>query len=148
MCGKNIKIKDSTYNDIKDFSLLNSNEKIPTFKEVLNFINSKVNLLIELKPAPLDKKTFCQKVAYLLDNYKGKFAIFSFDPFIIKWFKRNRPNYIRGIISGNYTNSKALFILKYLLKNMKFNFIAKPDFISYDLNYMPNKRLNYFQEKE
>lgn len=86
-------------------------------------------------------------MAKILDNYNGKFAVQSFSPLSIYWFKKNRPKFIRGQLSKDFSNDRMLLIDKIFLKNMYLNFLSKPDFISYDINAMPNKYVKKYREK-
>lgn len=135
--GINKNIKDCTYEEIRNIKLYNQNTYIPKFSDVLKLVDGKVPILIELKN---DNKTGLleEKLMENLRNYNGKFAIQSFNPFSVKWFKDNYPDIIRGQLVCKFKNGKMNKIKKLLLKNMFFNFITKPDFISYnteDLNY-------------
>ena len=71
-------VREKTFDEIKNLTLKNSNQKIPTFDEFLSFVDGKVPLLIEIK----DHKNIGikeEKIADALKNYKGKFAIQSFN---------------------------------------------------------------------
>lgn len=129
MCEINKKVKDLTFDELKDYRLYNSMEKIPLFKDVLLEINGKAALLIEIKnyhkAGSLEKE-----ISKLLDNYKGKFAICSFNPDVVNWFKINRPNYKRGIIFADIKKFKKRSHEKSFLKSF---FKLQPDFVS--LNY-------------
>ena len=86
-----------------------------------------------------------KKLAKILDCYKGKFAIKSFNPLSVYWFKKYRPDFIRGQLSQGFSNDNIL--KKIFLKNMYFNFITKPDFISYDINALPNNNVQKYRDK-
>ena len=128
LTGYKKRLKDLTYNDIKDLTLLKSNDKIPTLKEVLELVDGKVPLIIELKydnlPFKLEKE-----VVKLLDDYKGKFAVKSFQPLTVYWFKKNRPDYIRGLL----VPSNGQEIKRKILHSMIASPFVKPDFISADI---------------
>lgn len=134
LTGLQKRLKDLTYNDIKDLKLLKTNDKIPTLKEVLELVDGKVPLIIELKydnlPFTLEKELVKQ-----LDKYKGKFAVKSFHPLIIYWFKKNRPEYIRGLL----VPSNGVEFKRKILHSMILSFLAKPDFISADIRRNNNK---------
>ena len=120
---------------LKELRLLDSQEKIPTFDEVLSLVDGKVPLLIELKDQP--DKTYVDKVVERLKSYKGEFAIQSFNPLYIKRVKELAPEFIRGILATK-THSKELpFIKRMVIKNMLLNFLIKPDFISYSFEDLP-----------
>ena len=112
MTGVKKKIKDCTYNEIKEFKLNGTNYTIPLFLDVLNLVNGKVPILIELK---YDRKNgeLERELAKILTDYKGDYAVQSFNPCSVNWFKRNLPEVPRGQLSSNYKKSK-MFIIKKL----------------------------------
>ncbi|MDY0277389.1 MAG: glycerophosphodiester phosphodiesterase family protein [Acholeplasma sp.] len=147
LTNKDDLIANLSKNEIRALNLLNTKEKIPTFTEVLHLINSEVPVMIEIK-SHKNHKLHLSKVTSLLDSYQGDFAVFSFDPKIVSWFKKNRPNYIRGqITSYFYENKKMPFLLKFLMRTLFFNHFTKPDFISYNLQYLPNKYASKAKKK-
>jgi len=138
LCGVDKYLSNCTYNDIKDLKILNSTFYIPTLKEVLDFVDGKTPLLIEikntLKVGELESKTY-----ELLKNYSGEFAIQSFNPFSLQWFKINAPNIIRGQLSSFFKGEDLSWFKKSLLKRLKLNKISSPHFISYNAENLPNK---------
>jgi glycerophosphoryl diester phosphodiesterase len=129
-------IKNRYYKDLKNIKLLNTNSYIPTFDEVLSLVNGKVPLLIELKD---DKKGFKleKEVIKKIDNYNGLFAIQSFRPSTIIYFRIFRNKFIRGLlISKNYN-------IKY--HSLRMINICKPDFINVNKNLLDNKIIKKFK---
>ena len=112
--------------------------KLVTLESVLNIVSGKIPLLIELKPYNKGKKLEKECVK-LLDKYKGYFAIQSFSPFTIYWFKKNRESYIRGQLLTNTYNYN--FIVNNIYKYMLFNKFTNPDFICYNIKGLPNKQI-------
>lgn len=112
--------------------------ELVTLDEVLKLVSGKIPLLIELKPYTKGNKLEKECVK-LLDSYQGYFAIQSFSPFIIYWFKKNRPNYIRGQLLTNTYNYN--FIVNSIYKYMLFNKFTNPDFICYNIKGLPNKQI-------
>lgn len=110
MTGKEEWIENMTLEEIQKLYLKNSKATIPTLKEVLNLVNSKVSIIIELKNnkiGPLEKTLFP-----LLDNYSN-FYIQSFKAKSLRYIKKKRPSYQVGLI---------LFTYRFLLYR-KFDFI-------------------------
>lgn len=134
ICNIDKKIKDIRYNEIKKYNLLSTEEKIPLLSEVLKKVNGKVPLIIEIKADYIKYKEICIEVAKLLDKYTGKFFIESFHPLVLQWFKKNRPEIIRGQLSMNYSQfvTAKTFIPGFILTNLLMNFLSKPDFIAYN----------------
>lgn len=130
MTRVNKKIKDLTYKELLKYSLINSTYSIPTLDEVLNLVNGKVLLDIEIKND--DRvKDMCNILSNKLDNYQGKFIIKSFYPNIIHWFKVNRPDYIRGILLPIIYKNKSISLLK--IKKINLSYTA-PNFLAVNKN--------------
>ena len=147
MTNLDSKLYNYNYEQLKEIKLLDSNEEIPKFIDVLNVVSGKVPLLIEIKSHQNYKKHL-NNLVLILDQYKGNYAVFSFDPKIVKWFKKYRPNYIRGQITSYFhENNKMPKLIKYLMKTLFFNKFTKPDFISYNIDNLPNKYANKFKNQ-
>lgn len=147
MTGIDALIKDKTYEEIKQLKLLDTNERIPLFSEVLNLVNGKVPIVIELK---YDTKCgFLEdKVLEILKDYKGKYAIKSFNPLTVNYLRKKAPNVIRGQLSSDFKDDKINIIKKKFIQSMIYNFITKPDFISYDIRALPNKKIKRLRKNK
>lgn len=144
MTGVNKKLKDVTYNEIKDLTLDNTKYRIPLLTETLELVNGVVPILIELKSdAKVGKLE--EKLIEILKNYKGNYAIQTFSPFSLMWFKKNYPDVIRGQLACDFKKDKKSIIEKFVLKNLFFNFLTKPDFISYGIFSLPNKNVEKYR---
>lgn len=135
MCHDSRKVCDVTYEELSKLSLLSSNQKIPTLDQALSVIDGKVGLLAEIKvDAPIGR--LCNNIQRKLDLYTGKYVIESFDPRVLAWYKKNRSYVIRGQLASTFKNSKELKnpLLKWILKNLFGNVLARPDFIAFKRN--------------
>lgn len=131
--GVDVNIEELTAADVMNYSLEGTDEKIPLFDDVLELYNGQAPLIVELKPAK-NHARLCEAVSKLLDQYHGAFCVESFDPRCVVWFKKNRPNYIRGQLSENFLankNSKLPLILKCIMSWNLCNFLTRPDFVAY-----------------
>lgn len=146
MTGNSKKIVDCTYDEIKDLKLLGTEEHIPLLKEILDLVNGRVPLLIEYK---YDNKVGLleEKSMELLKNYKGEYAIQSFNPKSVKWFKDNYKDIPRGQLASSFANEKMCFIKKLILKNVLLFSYNKPDFVSYAIKDLPNSRIEKLRKK-
>ena len=101
--GRLIKLKDEintlTYEDLEYLSPYH----IPTLKEVLENIDSKVPIIIEVKE---DNKYIRNKLIEILKNYKGNVAIQSFIYDAVKFYKKKK--FIVGLLIGKTKNRKFL----------------------------------------
>lgn len=141
MTGLDKNIKELSYNDIKKLKLQGTEEGIPLLKSVLNLVDGKVPIIIELK---YDVKCGIleKEVIKILKNYKGDYVIKSFNPFSINYFRKNSPKVIRGQLVSDFKETKMSRIKKLILSSMVLNFITKPDFISIDIRTLPNKKID------
>lgn len=135
------------YSQVKELKLNHTDYIVPHFKDVLDEINGKVPLLIEIKNTR--KNTIlCDNLIKLLLKYKGEFAVQSFNPYILKYFVDKYPVIKRGILSTFDYGKEISKIKAFILKRMMFNYSIKPNFISYDYRYLPNKYIDKCKEQE
>jgi glycerophosphoryl diester phosphodiesterase len=139
MCGVNKKIFEMTAEEIKSLRLNNTNEHIPTLAEVLSLVDGSVPLLIEIKYYAETMK-LCASLAEMLDPYYGSFAVQSFDPRVLRYFKKNRPRFARGQLVTNSVKSKSChnIFIDSALTLLLFHLLSRPDFVSYDNNMKYN----------
>ena len=139
-------IKFLNKSDLDILTLKDSKEKIPTFEEVLKFVDGRVPLLIEIKNqgkvGQLEKN-----VIDLLKDYKGQYAVQSFNPYVLEYFNKHAPEIIRGQLAGFFRGEKLSFMKKYALKRMLLNKkISKPNFISYEAKRVPNRFVRKYKK--
>lgn len=131
------KVIDYTYEELLQFHLLNSDEKIPRFEDFLKLVDGRVPLIVELK-IELKDLSVCPAADKLLRNYKGVYCIESFNPLGVMWYRRNRPDVMRGQLSDEFHKDKPdefKGILYFVLTYLFFNFLTKPDFIAFNRKY-------------
>ena len=146
MVGINKKVKELTYSEISKYYIKNSNEKIPLLEDVLEVVAGKVMLFIELKTyykvGPLEKE-----LVKLLDKYDGQFAIQSFNPFSVRWFRKNKPEYIRGLLSCGFDFNKYNFIKRVVLRRLWLLKVANPHFVSYEISDLNDNKVRRIKNK-
>lgn len=147
MCHDERLLSDVIYDDIKNLKLLSSHEKITLLQDVLDRVSGQVPLLIELKPHG-NVVELSRAVIHVLKDYQGQYAIFSFHPRVVYYFKKHAPDMIRGQISESFSeNINMPKTMKWLMKHMVFNPLTKPDFISYGIKDLPNKTCDKLKRK-
>ena len=138
VCGVDGNVRDYTYEELQAFPLLNSNERIPLLADVLKTVDGRVPLIIEIKIHE-NVDEVCAKADELISSYTGPYCIESFDPRAVAWYKKNRPQVIRGQLSSSFNapgkpEKFTHMLVHYLLTNV----IARPDFIAYDHKHKNN----------
>ncbi len=135
-CGVDRKVADTTYEELKQYRLFQSEERIPTFEEVLRLVAGRVPLIVELK-IPWAPGPTCEAAAKHLGDYRGIYCIESFNPFGLVWYRKHYPKVVRGQLSTDFVKEKieGSRVQYFLLKHLLFNFYTKPDFIAYQHVY-------------
>ncbi len=132
MCNVDKRLSDMTLQELKMAYLCGTQYTIPTLTEVLRLVDGKVPLLIEIKAGEREDK-LCRAVSELLDTYPGAFAIQSFSPQVLGFFKRYRPRFARGQLvtkMKTVSDKKHPRLTAFALSMMLTNVISRPDFIS------------------
>lgn len=131
VCGVDAKVNSMTYEELQNLPLFHSDEKIPLFSEVLKVIDGKVPLIMEVKMVNT-KTRVCELAGKELENYKGVYCMESFHPFAVRWYKKNRPDVVRGQLSANFKKEGKKEGLQEWLVHMLFvNVLGRPDFVAY-----------------
>lgn len=99
-------IESLTYPQLSKIKIKNKYQ-IPTLEKVMNIINGKVPILIEIKTIT-NNHIFLKTLLKLLSNYKGKVALQSINPHVIEWLYKNKTIYPVGLIILNEFNYKIL----------------------------------------
>ncbi|MBQ7386892.1 MAG: glycerophosphodiester phosphodiesterase [Clostridia bacterium] len=123
---------DYTAAELGKMNLLDTDDTIPRFRDVLRLIDGRVPLLIEIKEAAGDN-TVSLALCEMLKDYKGDYIIESFNPLSLATVRKHLPSATRGILSHRYMAyepyRKPLY---FLLQSLLLNRLAGPAFIAYD----------------
>ena len=140
VCGKDVAISSLTLDDIKgDNYLLPNGEHIPLFSEMLELVDGKVGILLELKFNGLGDYRLEEEVLKLIKGKESWIAVQAFNPYTVIWFNQNAPEFYRGLLSMYLVGMDVMMYFK------KMN----PNFISYEISgikfvkkYVKKKNVN------
>ena len=138
VCGVDARVDEKTLAELKQLSLCGTGETIPLFSEVLRTVRGRGALIVELKNGKRNRE-LCEKTYALLRRYSGDYCIESFNPFIVRWFRLNAPEVVRGQLANppaDY-NGEVNPVTGFLLGNVLLNFLGRPQFIAYKLAKKP-----------
>lgn len=129
-------VVEMTSEEVVACHLFETEETVPTLAEALDLIDGQVPLLVEIKgELGDDAAAISAAAAEVLDDYDGLYAVQSFNPIALQWFKDNRPEVVRGLLCLDYISDglsdNAFF--RVVLTGMFTNFLARPNFISYEM---------------
>ena len=136
LCGVPGKIEEMTWAQLQDLTLGQSQETIPLFSQVLELVHGQVPLLVELKMEGLDPR-LCALTAEALDSYSGPYALESFHPYVLYWFRRNRPLAPRGQLITHFFREFPDFpFWQRLLMQSQITLLwTRPNFYALDRQY-------------
>lgn len=131
-CNQRNRIENLTYNEIAEINIFNTVFKIPTLKDVLELVNERVPILIDIKNYTIQKRLE-KKLLAELKTYNGIVALQSFNPFTVKWLKKH-SRYCIGYLVSKYN---YLHFFNYFLMDTKNSI----DFLAIDKKLL---NTNYF----
>lgn len=135
MTGLDKLITDTNYEELKKLKLLNTKESIPTLDEVLNLINNKVLLDIEVKDTKKIKE-ITNILKYKLKNYNN-YVLKSFNPRIVRNLKKNINTEVGYLIDSKHKFLYSNLIIKY----------SKADFLSISKKLLKSKKFQKLKNK-
>lgn len=113
-------------------------EAIPTLGEVLELVAGRAPILIEIKSRPNATGPLEAAVAQAVTEYAGPFAVMSFNPASVAWFRDERPGIIRGLVASlRYRRELGL---RLTTQRGQIQALARtePHFVAYDIRCLPN----------
>ena len=131
--------------ELKTFKILETKQTIPTLQEVLDVVKNQVPVIIEIKDFNING-IFENAIYEVLKNYTGDYAVMSFNPYSLKWFKENAPEVLRGQMASLFKGKKLGIFRKWALKRMTLNkSVSQPNFIVYKWDEIPNKYVKKYK---
>ena len=144
--GLKRRLTKMTLSEVRKLRLHDTDLPIPTFKEFLDLVDGRTPILIEIKKNR-GSKGIEQIILDMLKDYDGAFAIQSFHPIAVRNIHKIDPTIYCGLLSSKFSDFKMLRIKKAAVKNARLFFMAKPDFISFEIKSFPNRRIAGFREE-
>lgn len=145
--GVDVAVEDLTAEELKKHRLEGTNETIPLLEEVLPLFEGKTPLIVELKSERGNHAQLAEATAAMLDQFQVRYCIESFDPRCLQWLKKNRPEIVRGQLSGDLLRdgqgSSQSRVTLFLLSHLLLSFMGKPDFIAYNYRDRDNLSLRW-----
>lgn len=109
--------------ELSAMRLAGTREAIPTVTELLDLIDERVPILIELKTFRGNAARLARAVGDSLAYYGGPVGVMSFDPRVGRWFATNLPYRMRGlVIRGDWSAARRKLAMT----------VADPKFVAVD----------------
>jgi len=131
--GADVQIEDLTAQDLENYRLEGTDEKIPLFREVMALYEGKAPMIVELKPVKGNHAALAEAACDILKDYTGVYCMESFDPRCISWLRKNRPHIVRGQLTENFVahDDKLHPAIRFALTHSLTNALTVPDFVAY-----------------
>ena len=144
MCDYDGDIDSMTLEEIRLQRLADTQQQIPTLDEVLSLVQGRVPLIIEMKSdAKWGDCALPRALHQRMQTYEGLYCVESFDPLLLRWYKKHAPGVLRGqlafdprVVKGDYRHV-AIFAAAHLM----YNFLSRPDFVAY--HHQCQKNISY-----
>ena len=136
LAGDPRKVRQLTLEALKAIPLAGIDvARVPTLREVLDTVDGRTPLLIELKSSRGNYR-LCRALMDMLADYRGEFIVESFNPLIVAWFRFRAPQVVRGQLVGPMQSYRPTVnaTVAFCMAGLLANFISRPDFIAYDAN--------------
>ncbi|MEG1593183.1 MAG: glycerophosphodiester phosphodiesterase family protein [Oscillibacter sp.] len=132
-CGVDGNVEDFTAQELSALRLEGTAERIPFLEEVLPIFEGIAPLVVEIKPAQGNCAVLTEKTVECLDQFHTDYCMESFDPRVLLWLRKNRPNVLRGQLAQNFFGDKVQMggFQRFALSNLLCNFRTRPDFVAY-----------------
>ena len=138
VCGIDGKVRDFTFEELQSFPLCKSRERIPKLSDFLEMVDGRVPLIIEIKVHE-SADTVCSIADELIREYKGLYCVESFHPMAVRWYKKHRPEVLRGQLSSDFDKpGRKESMGQKLVHYLETNVTCRPDFIAYDHQHRKN----------
>ena len=98
MCASALAVESTRAEVLAGQRLFDSGEHIPWLNELLDLVQGRVPMLIELKCRSGNAARLAEEVAAELGDYAGPVGVMSFEARAMKWFARNQPWRRRGLV--------------------------------------------------
>ena len=135
-CGVDAKVWDLTWEEVQQLRLFGTEEKVPTFRQVLDTVDGRNPLIVEVKAEGLDMDWYaevCEATRAELEDYRGEYCMESFHPGVVRWVKKNMPGVTRGLlIEGRGDKGSSHRILSDLMSTLIADCVCRPQFIAYN----------------
>lgn len=132
-CGVDGEVEQFTAAELSALRLEGTEERLPFLEEVLPIFEGQAPLVVEVKPANGNAAVLSEKTMECLDQFRADYCVESFDPRVVQWLRKNRPDVLRGQLAQNFMTSKKEMSLfrRFALSNLLCNVLTRPDFVAY-----------------
>lgn len=134
LCGIDRRADTLTAAEYEALSILGTGYHAPFLEDVLPLFEGKTPLIVEIKTDGGNAAAVTESTCRVLDRFSVRYCIESFDPRVLLYLRRRRPEICRGQLSCIFSREPSSHLnplLGFLMAHLTTNFLTKPDFIAY-----------------
>ena len=118
-----------------------TDDRISTFGEMLQTVAGRVPIVAELKgSSPEEDSRFIDRLVPLIENYDGKLALMSFDPWLVDQASRLSDRLPVGLTAEGTRADR--------LEQHRRTFAGKCSFLSYNTHHLPNSFVEWVRRNQ
>ena len=139
LCNLKGDVRERTSKELGLIAVGGTKDKVPTLKQLLDLVQGKVPLVLDLKGREADDEGFAESVLEVLEGYEGKIALMSFDHWLLKDLKDFGAPFPVGLTANGNTAEEYATHEKAMELGL--------DFISYHHADLPNSFISHQRDK-
>ncbi len=123
--------------DLKNIKFRATGDRMMDLEEFIRFIDNRAPLLIEIKSRWRENAQFPARIAQIMKEYNGAFALMSFDPRIMTDIKKHLPGALRGMITDSFSKTywpELDAMTRFKLRYLYYAHSVRPHFIAHNIN--------------
>lgn len=139
-------VAQTAWERLRSVPLGGTTQLVPRLDDVLDLVEGRVPVMVEIKnhgprPGPLESA-----VAQALSGRAGQpLCVASFNPATVAWFARAHPQVVRGQTAGPLADVSVPRWVRAGSRSMLGNVAARPHFLSYDLQGLPSRPVQWWR---
>ena len=134
LCGIDRKAHELHSEDYRSLGILGTEYHAPMLEEVLPIFEGVAPVILEIKADSGNAVAVTEAACRVMDQFHVTYCMESFDPRVLIWLRKHRPDICRGQLSCDYGKEASVTLhplLRKPLANLRGNFLTRPDFIAY-----------------
>jgi glycerophosphoryl diester phosphodiesterase len=139
LCGAEGYVWQRSAGELGAMKIGGTDDHVPTLRQMLDLVDGRVPLVIELKGVPGRDRGLVRRVGNALRGYKGEAAIMSFD----HWLIRDFPTDAAGIPAGLTAWGDKDHELEAHFAMLAYGI----SFVSYSVTHLPNRFTSFVRER-
>jgi len=141
-------VKALSAKELGKIAFKNAKAKIETLNALVAQVAGRVPLIIELKSHWDGDMRLAERALAVLEPYSGPYALMSFDPDIVAYFREMSPTTVRGIVADRITDDYYTHLpltRRLEMRSFSHTMRTQPHFVSFCAAELPFPPVGYLR---